>query len=176
MRWHVYLGGRTRVIDSCYWAPPIVAITVILWYFLIWDRGPPFKYIGGTIIPQTAAEGSTVTRSRLTVWYRSDCQIKVTGHLIDSAGNRLHTDSFFVPERPMVDWVEESKADHPHRFTKELLVRMPVDADGKKHYGEICYFSLDHAWCNVFQRMWPFSNWPIRIDGPMMCFKVTPPG
>jgi hypothetical protein len=173
--WRLWIRGRWIIIDTCHFAPAAIALLLIPLYFLFFDRAPPFKYLGGTILPEIAQEGSTVTRSRLTSWYRSDCSIEVTGHVIDTAGNRLDTDTFMVPQRPMADWVKETNEGKPHRFTKDLLVRLPVDKAGNKHYGELCYYSIDHAWCNIFQRMWPFNKWPVEIDGPMMCFKVSPP-
>jgi hypothetical protein len=154
----------------------LLLVALTLGYFLLWDRSPPFKYLGGNIVPEVAKEGSTVTRSRLTTWYRSDCDVEITGHVIDSDNNRLDTDNFMVPTSPMPDWVAETRAGRPHQFQKDMLVRMPVDKDGNKHYGQLGYFSLDHAWCNLFQRIWPFRLWPIQIDGPMMYFKVEAPG
>jgi len=102
------------------------------------------------------------------------CDVEITGHVIDVANNRLDTDNFMVPTSPMPDWVVETKAGHPHQFHKDMLVQLPIDKAGNKHYGQVGYFSLDHAWCNLFQRMWPFNKWPIQIDGPMMYFKVEP--
>jgi hypothetical protein len=154
----------------------LLLVALTLGYFLLWDRSPPFKYLGGNIVPEVAKEGSTVTRSRLTTWYRSDCDVEITGHVIDSDNNRLDTDNFMVPTSPMPDWVAETRAGRPHQFQKDMLVRMPVDKDGNKHYGQLGYFSLDHAWCNLFQRIWPFRLWPIQIDGPMIYFKVEAPG
>lgn len=172
-------------IKSRRWLHVGLAMSVVVgvvFYFLIWDRNPPFKYLGGNIVPEVAKEGSTVTRTRLTTWYRSDCDVEITGHVIDVANNRLETDEFMVPTSPMADWVAETKAGHPHQFHKDMLVRLPTDKEGNKHYGQLGYFSLDHAWCNLIQRFFRWVakktplpvDWPIQIDGPMMYFKVEP--
>lgn len=164
----------------------------VLFYFLIYDRAPPFAYddgahvtcpddeprckvVGRDVVVQ---EGATIMRHRLVKWYRTDCDIEISGHVRDvqEPPNVLDIDRFPVPGGPVMQarWIAETKAGGSHPFNRVMTATMPVDKHGIKHYGTIYYYSLDSAWCNMIQRMWPFSLWPIMISGPMMGFKVEP--
>jgi hypothetical protein len=186
------LFGRRLTFDACQAAGFAVFLFVIAGYFLVYDRSPPFEYIGGSITckdgtPNSpgcvstgtsviAQDGATVTRHRFTRWYRSDCEIEITGHFIDSATppDVVATDRFFMTARP--EWIDETKTT-PREFHRDVDIDLPADAHGVKHYGELCYYSLDKARCNWLQKLLqptPF-DWPIPIRGPMMCLRVDPP-
>lgn len=174
-------------------------MALVLGSFVYWkanDRAPPFQYLTGTgaafiTCPPndthgctetkgnpplvTAKEGGEVMRNRQVDFFRAGCHIRITGHVAGPTGDVQGVDEFDVPMSPQAEWVANTAAKKPNPFNKRMPVIVPADKNGVKHYGQVCYFSVDYATCNLVQRLWPFSLDPIRIDGPMMCYQVEPP-
>jgi hypothetical protein len=185
--------------DAGHLGPPIVAVGVVLAAFVYWkvnDRAPPFRYLTGTgaafiSCPPNdthgcievngnppvviAKEGGEVVRNRQVDFFRAGCHIQITGHVASPLGDVQDVDQFEVGMSRQAEWVANTAVKKPNQFNKRMPVIVPADKNGVKHYGNICYFSVDYATCNWVQRIWPFKLDQIRIDGPMMCYQVEKP-
>jgi hypothetical protein len=93
----------------------------------------------------TAKEGGEVVRNRQVDFFRVGCHIMVTGHVAGPTGDVEDVDHFDVSMSRQAEWVANTAAKKPNPFNKRMPVIVPADKVGVKHYGNICYFSVDYA-------------------------------
>lgn len=177
--------------------PPTMVATGIAFYFLVFDRTPPFERKAGEIVPteyrgmfvSNEPDENGLTRPRpivvpsfdpkkpatIRVKYETTkrdpnrvCPGVVSQELIDSCGRRIT-----IEERAAVP-AKWSK--HPTDPEREIFEGQEVAVPDPPAicYGKVRFKSTSFRWCNFMQER--YRSWRVVSEGPDLEFELVAPG
>lgn len=131
------------------------AIILVVGGLFVFDRSPPIVFKAGSVKPQQASPGQSLSVSIELEWKRL-CELDVSRILRDGAG-----------EEHKLPWSKSSPPasmpDKPLTSTREIIV--PVTA---KHGKQACYRATIYMTCSPLDRLSP-----IKVEIPCIPFEIV---